>query len=140
MSVIKVATKDTRAKTLQLDISFDAPNHHGLEAVHMVSQIIEELPMIRPLVIVLKQFLIDRGLLTAYTGGLVSNMICESSNSKILFMSSNHLELDASQSSYCLFLMVARYLQEQTMLGDCGSLLMGFLDFYGNCVSQHFTT
>jgi DNA polymerase sigma len=69
--VINVATKDTRAKTLQLDISFDAPNHHGLEAVHMVTQIMDELPMIRPLVIVLKQFLIDRGLLTAYTGGLV---------------------------------------------------------------------
>jgi DNA polymerase sigma len=58
---------------------------------------------------VLKQFLIDRGLLTAYTGGL---------------------------SSYCLFLMVARYLQEQpSSWGDCGALLMGFLDFYGNCVS-----
>mmetsp|Transcript_9779 Transcript_9779/g.23026 ORF Transcript_9779/g.23026 Transcript_9779/m.23026 type:complete len:256 (+) Transcript_9779:162-929(+) len=72
----------------------------------MVSQILDELPLIRPLVLVLKQFLLDRGLLTAYTGGL---------------------------SSYCLFLMVARYLQEQpSSYGDCGSLLMGFLDFYGN--------
>lgn len=62
--------------------------------------------MVRPLLLVLKQFLLDRGLLTAYTGGL---------------------------SSYCLFLMVTRYLQEQpSSLGDCGSLLMGFLDFYGN--------
>ena len=56
--------------------------------------------------LVLKQFLIDRALLTSYTGGL---------------------------SSYCLFLMVARYLQDQSpSCGDCGSLLMGFLDFYGN--------
>lgn len=64
--------------------------------------------MVRPLVLVLKQFLQDRGLLTAYTGGL---------------------------SSYSLFLMVTRYLQEQPNLAwsDCGSLLMGFLDFYGNC-------
>ena len=62
--------------------------------------------MVRPLTLVLKQFLLDRGLLTAYTGGL---------------------------SSYCLFLMVARYLQEQSSSwGDCGSLLLGFLDFYGN--------
>ncbi|CAJ1931824.1 unnamed protein product [Cylindrotheca closterium] len=104
--VIKVSTKDTRARVLQLDISFDSPEHHGLAAVEMVSQILEELPLIRPLVLVLKQFLLDRGLLTAYTGGL---------------------------SSYCLFLMVARYLQEQpSSYGDCGSLLMGFLDFYGN--------
>ena len=62
--------------------------------------------MIRPLVLVLKQFLLDRGLLTAYTGGL---------------------------SSYCLFLMVARYCQEQSPTwNDRGSLLMGLLDFYGN--------
>lgn len=107
--VIKVSTKDNKARTLQLDITFDAPGHHGLEAVDMVLRIMDELPMIRPIMIVLKQFLIDRGLLTAYTGGL---------------------------SSYCLFLMVARYLQEQpSSWGDCGALLMGFLDFYGNCVS-----
>ena len=104
--VIKVSTKDTRARMIQLDVSFDSPDHHGLEANEMVSKILEELPLIRPLVLVLKQFLLDRGLLTAYTGGL---------------------------SSYCLFLMVARYLQEQSpSCGDCGSLLMGFLDFYGN--------
>jgi hypothetical protein len=72
--IIKVSTKDTKAKTLHLDISFDAPHHHGLEAAHMISQVMEELPMIRPLVIVLKQFLLDRGLLTAYTGGLVSSL------------------------------------------------------------------
>jgi DNA polymerase sigma len=104
--VIKVSTKDTRARMIQLDISFDGPEHHGLEANQMVTLILEELPLIRPLMLVLKQFLLRRGLLTAYTGGL---------------------------SSYCLFLMVARYLQEQPLSGDCGSLLMGFLDFYGNC-------
>ena len=72
----------------------------------MIQHILEELPVIRPLVLVLKQFLLDRGLLTAYTGGL---------------------------SSYCLFLMVARYCQEQLPTWcDCGSLLMGLLDFYGN--------
>ena len=69
----------------------------------------QELPMLRPLVLVLKSFLDDKNLLSAYKGGL---------------------------SSYCLFLMTARYLQEQsTSWGDCGSLLMGFLDFYGNHVS-----
>ena len=72
----------------------------------MIRHLLEEIPMIRPLVLVLKQFLLDRGLLTAYTGGL---------------------------SSYCLFLMVARYCQEQSPTwNDRGSLLMGLLDFYGN--------
>jgi hypothetical protein len=108
--VIKVSTKDTRARMLQLDITFDSPGHHGIAALDLVSQIMQELPMIRPLVIVLKQFLNHRGLLTAYTGGL---------------------------SSYGLFLLVTRYLQEQpSSWGDCGSLLMGFLDFYGNNVSS----
>ena len=35
--------------------------------------------------------------------------------------------------------MVARYLQEQSSWGDCGSLLMGFLDFYGNCFDPRST-
>ncbi len=39
--VIKVATKDSRSKSLQLDISFDSPEHHGLEAVGMVKNIME---------------------------------------------------------------------------------------------------
>ena len=105
--VIKVATKDTRARVIQLDISFDGPLHHGVAANRMVAAVIEELPQIRPLMLVLKNFLLDRGLLTAYTGGL---------------------------SSYCLFLMLARYLQEQPpSSGDSGSLLLGFLDFFGNC-------
>lgn len=69
---------------------------------HLLFQLDEkEMPMIRPLVLVLKQFLLDRGLLTAYTGGL---------------------------SSYCLFLMVAKYCQEQVPIwNDCGSLLMGYV-------------
>lgn len=111
--VIKVSTKDTRARVIQLDISFDSPDHHGLEANQMVAAILDELPLIRPLILVLKQFLLDRGLLTSYTGGL---------------------------SSYCLFLMLARYLQEQPPAsGDPGSLLMGFLDFYGNFFDPRVT-
>ena len=39
--VIKVSTKDVRAKVLQLDISFDGPGHHGLEAINMVKAIME---------------------------------------------------------------------------------------------------
>ena len=111
--VIKVSTKDTRARTIQLDISFDGPEHHGLAANQMITDIMNELPMVQSLVLVLKQFLKDRSLLTAYTGGL---------------------------SSYGLFLMVTRYLQEHpSSWGDCGSLLMGFLDFYGNAFDPRTT-
>mmetsp|Transcript_712 Transcript_712/g.1450 ORF Transcript_712/g.1450 Transcript_712/m.1450 type:complete len:777 (-) Transcript_712:56-2386(-) len=111
--VIKVSTKDSRSRLVQLDLSFDSKDHHGLEALNMIQHILEHFPMVRPLVLVLKQFLLDRGLLIAYTGGL---------------------------SSYCLFLMVARYCQEQApSWNDCGSLLMGLLDFYGNCFDPRTT-
>ncbi|GKY94768.1 hypothetical protein MPSEU_000442100 [Mayamaea pseudoterrestris] len=104
--VIKVSTKEAKGRALQLDITFDAPGHHGLEAVELVTQIIKELPTIQALVLVLKQFLLTKSLLTAYTGGL---------------------------SSYCLFLMVARFLQEQpSVFVDVGALLISFLDFFGN--------
>lgn len=66
--VIKVATKDTRAKTIHLDISFYFPGHHGLEAVNMIKSLCGEIPSLRSLVIILKRFLIDRGLLEAYSG------------------------------------------------------------------------
>ena len=39
--VIKVSTKDRRDKVLQLDISFASPEHHGLQAIHMVKTVIE---------------------------------------------------------------------------------------------------
>jgi DNA polymerase sigma len=95
--VIKVATKDSRSKSLQLDISFDSVGHHGLDSVQMMSKMLQEIPIIRPMVLVLKKFLTDKGLLTAYTGGL---------------------------SSYGLFLLVTRYLQEQkTSWIDVGSSL-----------------
>ena len=101
--VIKVSTKDKRSRVLQLDISLEGPDHSGLQAAEMMKDIMQEFSMCRPLMLVLKKILHDRGLLTAYTGGL---------------------------SSYGLFLMCTRYLQEQaSSWSDCGALLMGFLDF-----------
>lgn len=39
--VIKFTTKDTRSKSLQLDVSFDSRKHHGIESVVLVKQTIE---------------------------------------------------------------------------------------------------
>ena len=74
--VIKVATKDTKAKTLHLDISFEGPGHHGLEAARMISSVVDEFPVVRPLVIVLKLLLIDRSLLESYSGKYTSLHRC----------------------------------------------------------------
>lgn len=39
--VIKVSTKDSRSRVVQLDLSFDAKEHHGLEALNMIQHILE---------------------------------------------------------------------------------------------------
>jgi hypothetical protein len=39
--VIKVSTKDVRSRVVQLDLSFDAKEHHGLEALAMIQHILE---------------------------------------------------------------------------------------------------
>ena len=49
--VIKVSTKDVRSHVVQLDLSFDAKEHHGLEVLTMIHHILEvcmsgELPLI----------------------------------------------------------------------------------------------
>lgn len=80
--VIKITTLDN----LELDISFETEEHQGLMNIELVKEFLAEFGHARPLILVLKQFLHNSGLLTAYSGGL---------------------------SSYGLFLMVIRYLQEQ---------------------------
>ncbi len=49
--MIKVSTKDVRSHVVQLDLSFDAKEHHGLEVLTMIHHILEvcmsgELPLI----------------------------------------------------------------------------------------------
>lgn len=39
--LIKVSMKDKSARPLQLDISFDSPQHYGLEGVEMVTETIK---------------------------------------------------------------------------------------------------
>ena len=78
--------------------------HRGRRAVDYIRQRIDQLPSVRPLVLILKQSLKDRGLSESYSGGL---------------------------SSYALCLMVIRFLEEQSNQMDMGALLMGFLSFYG---------
>jgi hypothetical protein len=75
---------DDMPPPIRLDISFEGPNHHGLATNGLVTSLVKEHPALRALVLILKQFLYERGFDQAYTGGL---------------------------SSYGLVLMVARFLQ-----------------------------
>lgn len=69
---------------IPIDISFEAADNQGLEAVALVRQLVSMFPMLTPLTLFFKQFLHDQHLHRAYTGGL---------------------------SPYCLLLLITRFLQ-----------------------------
>ncbi|GER26360.1 nucleotidyltransferase [Striga asiatica] len=97
-------------KSVRIDISFKSPTHSGLQTTGLVKDLTERFPAVMPLTLVLKQFLADRSLDQSYSGGL---------------------------SSYCLILLITRFLQHEHHHGrptnqSYGSLLMDFLYFFGN--------
>ncbi|CAO2834833.1 unnamed protein product [Amaranthus hypochondriacus] len=96
--------------SVRLDISFKSPSHTGLRTTELVKQLTDQFPAVIPLALALKQFLADRSLDQSYSGGL---------------------------SSYCLVLLITRFLQHEHHHGrqinqNLGSLLMDFLYFFGN--------
>lgn len=102
--------KDNR-ESVRLDISFESSSHTGLRTANLVRELAGKFPAVLPLAVVLKQFLTDRCLDHPYSGGL---------------------------SSYCLVLLITRFLQHQHHTGrsinqNLGRLLMDFLYFFG-CV------
>ncbi|CAL5381431.1 unnamed protein product [Camellia sinensis] len=101
---------DKDMKSIRLDISFLSPSHTGLQTTELVKELTERFPAATPLALVLKQFLADRSLDQSYSGGL---------------------------SSYCLVLLITRFLQHEHHHGrpvnqNFGSLLMDFFYFFGN--------
>ncbi|XP_004308471.1 PREDICTED: uncharacterized protein LOC101305610 [Fragaria vesca subsp. vesca] len=104
------ATKDS--VSIRIDISFKSPSHTGFQTTQLVKDLTEQFPAATPLALVLKQFLADRSLDQSYSGGL---------------------------SSYCLVLLIVRFLQHEYHLGrpinqNFGNLLMNFLYFLGKNV------
>lgn len=117
---------------VSMDISFEDSGlvHRGVRACKYTVNLLKTHSFLRPLVLVLKQFLMSRSLGESYTGGL---------------------------SSYALLLLVTRYLQELLQknnittptaskcpsssatnslmysVGDVGSIFLGLLQFYGGC-------
>ncbi|XP_020694601.1 uncharacterized protein LOC110108337 [Dendrobium catenatum] len=97
-------------KPIRLDISFKSTSHTGLQTSELVRKLTQQFPASVPLALVLKKFLADRSLDHSYSGGL---------------------------SSYCLVLLITRFLQHEHHCGyymkqNLGSLLMEFLYFFGN--------
>ena len=121
VAIIRIVTKPLGRKFsnqqegyhVNLDLSLQADRHNGVASSGMVLSLSSEHRTLRPLLLVLKQLLLRRGLQTSHTGGLCS---------------------------YGLVLMLARFLQEQepaswkavgTQEEDLGDLLLRFLRFFG---------
>lgn len=108
----EAAETDVMQDTM-VDISFSSPTHRGRGTVDLIRELSKMFPQLTPLAIVLKQFLKERNLHAAYTGGL---------------------------SSYCLVLMITSFLHQQHQhLAErgglksipLGRLLLDFLFFFG---------
>ncbi|GLD97719.1 hypothetical protein PINS_up006409 [Pythium insidiosum] len=102
---------------LRVDISIE--NVHtrlGIEASALVRDYITVIPVLHPLIMVLKQLLREKGLNNAFTGGL---------------------------SSYCIALMAFYLVERQGATSyagtDVGQLLIDFLEFYGTIFSYATT-
>jgi len=84
---------DPDSHVVRLDITFDSPRHQGLATAELVRALLAQQPPLAPLALALKQFLAQRHLHHAYTGGL---------------------------SSYCLVLMLSAHLKHAAALGGWG--------------------
>jgi hypothetical protein len=62
----------SRDAVVKLDLSFDGPHHQGVASGELVRGLLARWPVLAPLICCLKQFLSDRSLHHAYTGGLNS--------------------------------------------------------------------
>merc|ERR1739838_142633 len=89
---------------IKVDISFNMES--GVTSVSLIKEFIREFPALKPLVLLLKQFLLQRDMNEVWTGGI---------------------------SSYGLILMTVNFLQmrEPQEKLDLGQLLIEFFDLYG---------
>ena len=71
---MSAATQDSVSEVLavRLDVSFASATHNGYACSSFISSLMERHASLQALVLVLKQFLAERSLGTAYTGGLSS--------------------------------------------------------------------
>jgi len=88
---------------IRVDVSLEDPNHRGLRSKAIISWLLNEFPLARPVTLVLKQWLIERTYGMSHTGGLCS---------------------------YGLLLMVVGFLQHSPA-GSAATALVGCLTFYG---------
>lgn len=107
---------------INLDISFDSPSHRGLSTCAFIRGLVNELTLLTPLALVIKQFLVMKGLNSPYNGGL-------SSYGTVLLIA-YLLQIDRRQQSQSSAPDV-RNQQKLARSTDLGRLFLTFLDTWG---------
>jgi DNA polymerase sigma len=82
--LIKLTVENNIMIDMTFAVELTSHVHNGLQSAHLIRYYMQRLPELRPLTLVLKQFLFEKGLSQSYTGGL---------------------------SSYCLVLLIVTFLQ-----------------------------
>lgn len=102
--IVKLTDKESEIK---VDISFNMNN--GVKSAELINSFKRQYPVLEKLVMVLKQFLLQRDLNEVFTGGI---------------------------SSYSLILMTISFLQVSTIVTYCMSYCDNFLMAKANCYCQ----
>jgi len=130
--VIKVMSFEEELPT---DISFDAqesgvPPHRGVSSVEMAKRYLAETPKLRPLVLIVKQFLSEKGLNNTYTGGLGSYCLIIMART---FLHMYHTSPDNLIPGKGSGTTASGSAGTSTVdsLDDIGKAVLGFFKFYG---------
>ncbi|XP_032677283.1 non-canonical poly(A) RNA polymerase protein Trf4-1-like [Odontomachus brunneus] len=103
--IVKLTDKESEVK---VDISFNMSN--GVKSAELINSFKKQYPVLEKLVMVLKQFLLQRDLNEVFTGGI--------SSYSLILMTISFLQLHPRQNAYC-------------SNANLGVLLIEFLELYG---------
>lgn len=121
--IVKLTDRVTQVK---VDISFNMQS--GVQSAELIKDYKRQYPVLSKLVLVLKQFLLQRDLNEVFTG--------ESRSLHMLFKNNNYSLFPGGISSYSLILMCISFLQlhprhNSYANANLGVLLLEFLELYG---------
>ncbi|KAG1703890.1 hypothetical protein DVH05_006897 [Phytophthora capsici] len=118
---------------LRVDISIEnIQTSHGMEASKLVRQYVSDLPRLKPLLMVIRQFLREKALNSAFTGGLSSYAV--TLLAVFMMEMQRHQEEEEEQEGD-----EVDETSEEKETRKLGQLLLDFLEYYGTSFDYYTT-
>ncbi|CAH0478585.1 unnamed protein product [Peronospora belbahrii] len=125
---------------LRVDISIEnVQTCNGLEASKLVRQYVNNLPRLKPLIMVLRQMLREKALNSAFTGGLSSYAVTLLAVFMMKLQRHEELESENDDEDQNYIFSEKQMPDEQQNARKLGQLLLDFLEYYGTSF-DYFTT